>query len=225
LDIAALGDVAREVAGEGAEVTQLGEWGPWVDGGAWLTIEGTAVDWIYRDLNRVRSAWDDAREGRYRFNAQTGHPLGVPDFAYAGEVALGTILADPSGRLRELQNETSNYPPALRKALIEGLWEASFLLELARKAVWRSDTVYVAGCLFRALELSAHALHGWAGCWVINEKGAIASAGRLSGAPTDFGERAQRALGQLGTTSSAISASIGATAELIGEAIAVCCAS
>jgi hypothetical protein len=225
LDIAVLGDVAREVAGEGAEVTQLGEWGPWVDGGAWLTIEGTAVDWIYRDLDRVRGAWDDAREGRYRFNTQTGHPLGVPDFAYAGEVALGVILADPSGQLTELQIETRYYPPALREALIEGLWEASFLLELARKAVSRSDTVYVAGCLFRALELCAHALHGWAGRWVINEKGAIASAGRLPGAPTDFVARAQRALGQLGTTSRAISASVDATAELVGDATAVCCAS
>jgi len=225
LDTAVLGDVAREVAGEGAEVTELGGWGPWVDGGAWLTIEGTAVDWIYRDLNRVRRAWDDAREGRYRFNAQTGHPLGVPDFAYAGEVALGVILIDPSGSLTELQNETSDYPPALRETLIEGLWEASFLLELARKAVSRSDTVYVAGCLFRALELSAHALHGWAGRWVINEKGAIASAGRLPGAPTDFTERAQRALGELGTTSSAILASIGTAAELVGEVTAVCRAS
>ena len=30
----------------------LGEWGPWVDGGCWLSIAGTAVDWQYRDLDR-----------------------------------------------------------------------------------------------------------------------------------------------------------------------------
>jgi hypothetical protein len=35
LDIEALGALAREVAGPDAQVTKLGEWGPWVDGGAW----------------------------------------------------------------------------------------------------------------------------------------------------------------------------------------------
>jgi predicted nucleotidyltransferase len=192
LDVAVLGDLLREVAGEGAKVTQLGEWGPWVDGGAWLTLSGYALDWIYRDLNRVRGEWDDAKEGRYRFNAQIGHPLGVPDFAYAGGVALGVILADPSGQLTELQTTTSHYPPALGDALINGLWEASFAVELARKAASRSDTAYVAGCLFRALELCAHALYGRDGRWLINEKGAVASAAQLSCSDYAFPAGARR---------------------------------
>lgn len=44
LDVAALGDLAGQVAGAQARVTRPGEWGPWVDGGGWLTITGTAVD-------------------------------------------------------------------------------------------------------------------------------------------------------------------------------------
>jgi len=35
-----------------------------VDGGGWLRIAGAAVDWIYRDLDRVHAAWVDARAGR-----------------------------------------------------------------------------------------------------------------------------------------------------------------
>src|SRR5205085_5533144 len=129
----ALRAAARELADPSADVTELGVWGPWVDGGGWLRIDGIPVDWIYRDLERVRAAWEDARQGRFEFHAQVGHPLGVPDFAYAGELALGAVLADPTGLLTRLQQEARNYPPALSEALVSGLWEADFLLAAARK--------------------------------------------------------------------------------------------
>lgn len=120
--------MAREVAGPDARVTAPGEWGPWVDGGGWLSISGTAVDWIYRDLDRVHAAWRHADPGFFTFHAQRGHPLGVPDFAYAGEVALGVVLADPTGELTELHQMTGHYPSQLGEALVAGLWEASFLI-------------------------------------------------------------------------------------------------
>ena len=93
MDIDAPQDLARDVAGPKASVTRPGEWGSWVDGGGWLYIGGTAVDWIYRGLDRVLKSWEDARAGRYDFHFQIGHPFGVPDFMYAGEVALGVVLA------------------------------------------------------------------------------------------------------------------------------------
>lgn len=163
LGVGALDDLARDVAGPAAGVTEPGEWGPWVDGGGWLQVGGHAMDWIYRDLDRVRGSLDDAQAGQYSFHAQTGHPLGVPSFMYAGEVALGVVLADPTGELQQLQETARRYPPRLRDALVHGLWEASFTIDIARKAVPRGDTTYVAGCLFRAVELCAHALHGHAG--------------------------------------------------------------
>jgi len=91
LDVAALGCLARQVAGREAQVTEPGAWGPWVDGGGWLIVAGTAVDWLYRDLDRVHAAWMDAVSGKFAFHAQVGHPFGVPDFAYPGEVALGVV--------------------------------------------------------------------------------------------------------------------------------------
>ncbi|MEV4704063.1 nucleotidyltransferase domain-containing protein [Actinoplanes sp. NPDC049316] len=189
LDLAALGALAREVAGPSARVTAPGEWGPWVDGGGWLTVDGAPVDWIYRDLDRVARAVADAGHGRYAFHAQAGHPLGVPDFTYAGEVALSVVLADATGEFTALQERTRVYPAALRDALIAGLWEADFLTGVARKAVSRGDAAYVAGCLFRLVGVCAHALHGAAGRWLVNEKGAIASAAALPGAPDRFRQR------------------------------------
>ncbi|WP_305785109.1 nucleotidyltransferase domain-containing protein [Symbioplanes lichenis] len=189
LDMAALADAAREFGGPEAQVTRPGEWGPWVDGGGWLTVDGSAVDWIYRDVARVGQAWTDAQAGRYEFHAQGGHPLGVPDFAYAGEVALGKILSDRTGTVTALHDEAQIYPEPLRAALVDGLWEGDFLVRLARKAVSRKDTAYIAGCLFRLTGVCAHALHGAARSWLINEKGAVASAAALPGAPVGWQAR------------------------------------
>jgi hypothetical protein len=215
--------VAQHVADPGGEVTAPGAWGPWVDGGAWLRIDGTAVDWLYRDLDRVRACWRDAQDGRFAFHAQVGHPLGVPDFAYAGELALGLVLADPSGELSGLKAETATYPPALAAAVVTGtLWEAGFCVDIAKKAVSRGDTAYIAGCLFRAVELCAHALHGSARRWLVNEKGAVGAAGRLRGSPPGFSRRAQGLLAALGDEPDQLRAALAAASALLEDVRSAC---
>ncbi|MGI9093689.1 MAG: nucleotidyltransferase family protein [Mycobacteriales bacterium] len=222
LDVTGLRALARAVAGPDARVTSPGDWGPWVDGGGWLSIGDTAVDWIYRDLDRVRAAWADAQRGRFRFHVQTGHPLGVPDFAYAGEVALGRVLADPSGELTALKAQTADYPPELAEALVDGLGEATFLIAGVRKAIGRGDTTWVAGCLFRVIGACTHALHGRAGRWLINEKGAVASAGRLGIAPVGFEARAHAIMAALGTSAADLSAAVDSAADLVRDTAAAC---
>jgi hypothetical protein len=222
LDVAALGELARVFGGSAAQVTPVGGWGPWVDGGGWLTVDGAAVDWIYRDVDRVAQAWADAEQGRYAFHAQTGHPLGVPDFAYAGELALGVVLADPAGELAALRALIKAYPPALREALVAGLWEADFLVGLARKAVTRGDSAYVAGCLFRVAGVCAHALHGAAGQWLINEKGAVAAAAALPGAPARFRARVDAVFTAVDGDPVHLTAAVDAAADLVLETADAC---
>jgi hypothetical protein len=194
-----------------------------VDGGAWLRIDGTPVDWIYRDLDRVRAAWQEARAGRFAFHAQVGHPLGVPDFAYAGELALGVVLTDPSGELSALRADLAAYPAALAGRLVRTvLEEARFCVDIARKGVPRGDTSYVAGCLFRAVELCAHALHGHSRRWLINEKGAVDAAGRLPAAPPGFARRAHGVLARLGDRPEELLGAVAAASELVGDVAAAC---
>ncbi|MBC2640574.1 nucleotidyltransferase domain-containing protein [Rhodococcus sp. 4CII] len=222
LDTDALTGLAQECAGAGASATRTGEWGPWVDGGAWLSIDGTAVDWLYRDLDRVIAVWQDTQQGVYGFHAQTGHPFGFADIAYPGELAPAVILADPSGRLAALRAEVRHYPDPLRDALVGRLWEAEFVTVLARKAISRADATYVAGCLFRALCLCAHALHAHARRWLINEKGAVAEAGALPNAPADFTVRAHAVLGRLGTTPEELTAAVTLAEQLVEDTRSVC---
>ncbi|MEU8155163.1 nucleotidyltransferase domain-containing protein [Micromonospora sp. NPDC048986] len=219
-DVPALRAIAATVADDPAVVlTAPGGWGQWVDGGGWLRIGGIAVDWIYRDLDRVRRVWTDCRAGRYEVGVQAGHPLGFYSSAYVGEVALCQVLADPTGQLTRLKEQSQDYPPALADALVAGGWEAGFLLTAAAKATVGGDSGYVAGCLFRTVGVLAQVLHARAGRWLINEKGMIAAAGRLPGAPPDFARRAHALLGAVGRGPAELAATIDAARELVSEVV------
>ncbi len=183
-ELAALRALAAEFGGE---VTERGGWGPWVDGGGWLTIEGTAVDWIYRDLDRVAISVLDAADGRVALHAQLGHPDGVTSVSYAAELAIARVLEDRQQVLTALR--PTAYPPALSEAMVARLWDAEFWL-----GVKGTDPVYASGCIFRAIMVCNHALHGRAERWLINEKAATEASGRLSIAPTDYAMRAAAAI-------------------------------
>ncbi|MFF5633794.1 nucleotidyltransferase domain-containing protein [Streptomyces sp. NPDC012825] len=218
LDTDALRRLAAELTGGPGEVSEPGGWGPWVDGGGWLTVDGHRVDWIYRDLDRVRRVREECGEGRFEIGTQPGHPLGFHSPSYVGELALGRVLADPTGELRALREEVRPYPDALRGALVENArWEAPFTLACARKGAARGDSFYVAGCLFRAVGLLVHALHAHAGSWVLNEKGAVREAGGLPCAPPDFADRAQGLFSALGTDPASLAAALDAADALTAE--------
>ncbi|MFC7527893.1 nucleotidyltransferase domain-containing protein [Actinoplanes sp. GCM10030250] len=222
LDTVRLGELAVEAGGPGSRVTEPGGWGPWVDGGGWLNVSDNAVDWIYRDVARVQRCWSDAEKGVYAFHVQAGHPLGVPDFSYPGELAVGRILADPTGELATLQRRVRIFPRPLADALVAGLWEADFLIGLARKAVTRGDSAYIAGCLFRLAGVCAHALHGAARQWLINEKGAVAAAGALPGAPDGFRSRVDAAFAAVNNDPMHLTLAIDIAADLVLETTDAC---
>lgn len=222
LDVERLDRLAKAVGGPSAVVTEPGGWGPWVDGGGWLRIGGHAVDWIYRDLDRVLGVWAGAEQGRYAFHQQPGHPLGFPDFGYVGELALGRVLADPTGELTEVRSRFATFPPRLADALVAGLWEGDFLVAVARKAVSRGDSAYVAGCLFRLVGVCAHALHGAAGRWLINEKGAVAATALLPGAPDRFRDRVDEVFAAVDGDPIHLSVAIDAAADLVLDTADAC---
>ncbi|MFB8030213.1 nucleotidyltransferase domain-containing protein [Streptomyces sp. NPDC056465] len=193
-DLAALTALASEAQGTPVEVAGPGGWGPWVNGGAWLTVDGVAVDWILRDLDRVESVWSDCRAGRFEVGIQPGHPLGFWSSCYVGEVALARVIEDPRGELTSLQQAVRTYPEPLRRALTGAAWEAEFSVASARKSAPAGDTLHVALCLSKAFGVLAQALHAHHRAWCLNEKGALASAAALPGTPVDFADRVSAAL-------------------------------
>ncbi|MES9594090.1 DUF4037 domain-containing protein [Streptomyces sp. NPDC093108] len=215
-DVAALTALASEVQGAPAEVAGPGGWGPWVDGGAWLRVDGVPVDWILRDLDRVEAVWAECREGRFEVGVQPGHPLGFWSPAYPGEVALGRVLADPHGELTELREQTLTYPEPLRTALVGAAWEADFSVAAARKSAPRGDTLHVSLCLSRAFGILAQSLHAHHRTWCLNEKGASAAAAALPDTPAHYTEQIGEALRGLDA------AAVERAAELVREVRAAC---
>ncbi|MFF0414544.1 DUF4037 domain-containing protein [Kitasatospora sp. NPDC004745] len=209
-DLAAL----RTLAGPDVEVAGPGEWGPWVNGGAWLTVDGTAVDWILRDLDRVERVWADCREGRYEVGVQAGHPLGFWSPCYAGELALGQVLADPRGELTALRAAMAHYPEALRTALVGAAWEAGFLVASAGKGAARGDVLHVSLCLSRAVGVLVQALHAHDRRWCLNEKGALAAT------PPWFRDRAAALLAAPGADPAALAATLTAAGALAADTAA-----
>ena len=202
IDIAVLSRVAASLDDRGAkaEVTPLGGWGPWIDGGGWLLIDGIPVDLLYRDLDRVAAAIDDAHAGKVERFYQPGHPHAFLPTIYMGEVADARILHDPSGALAELQSRTRPYPDALVKALRERFeWEAGFAVANARKSLDRRDVSYLAGCTFRAVACLCQTLFALNGVYLLNEKGAVAAVDRFALKPADFGERVAAIYADLGS--------------------------
>ncbi len=168
-------------------LTDFGGWGPWINGGGWLTIEGRSVDWLYRDLDRVQRITEECRLGHPTVHYQPGHPHGFHTHIYLGEVHHCRPLHDPQDTLRSIKRLADPYPPQLKQALIQKqLWEAGFALDTCHKSAARGDAFYVAGCLFRCAACLVQALFALNERYVINEKGSVEAAGSLPVSPPNF---------------------------------------
>jgi len=152
-------------------VVEPGEWGPMMNGGAWLTVDGARVDLLYRDLDVVERWLAEAEAGRYRRFHVEGYVAGMPTYALAGELAVNRVLVGELPR-------PAVFPAALQTTAVRN-WRSSrdFSLMLAETAHARGDATYCAGLLARAVISEAHARLAERGEWALNEKGIVERAG------------------------------------------------
>jgi predicted nucleotidyltransferase len=80
-------------------VTDFYGWGRWVNGGAWLTIGGQRVDFVYRSLEHVERVIAEAEAGRCELDYAQQPPFGFFSATYLGEIAICLPLFDPAARL------------------------------------------------------------------------------------------------------------------------------
>jgi len=197
-------------------VTRLGEWGEWVDGGAWLAVDGRRVDLLYRDLDRVEHHLAEALAGRVAVGYQVGHPHAVTGASLLGEAALARVLHDPTGALTALRAALDPYPSALADAMVRRFGsEARFSLEIATKGASRGDVAYVVGCLWRSLACTMQAAFAGAGCWLLNEKGALAEGVALGVVDAAWATEAEAVLAAPGGAPEALASSLARARRLL----------
>lgn len=179
LDLNALRKVATQLDDEHRAdvITDIGGWGPWINGGGWLVIQSYHVDFLYRDLKKVNTVIEDCLHEKVEIYYQPGHPLGFVSSIYLAEVAVCQPLWDPEGIISELKKKTDPYPISLQKALVQKFaWEIDFSIHIAKKSVERSDVTYAAGCCFRSVMCTLQVLFAINKTYWLNEKGAVALA-------------------------------------------------
>jgi hypothetical protein len=220
LDLVALQRLAAEIDDRQGKdlITPIGAWGPWINGGGWLMVQGIAVDLLYRDLDRVSQVVTDCGSGRLKIHYQPGHPHGFATHIYMGEVAICRVLWDPMGEVTKLKARTAPYPAPLRQAVLDTfLWEARFSVDIARKGIARRDISYVAGCCYRCVACLLQVLFALNERYLINEKGALASASAFSITPPNLKRRVEQVFGFLGSGINALQSAVAHLDPLVGE--------
>jgi hypothetical protein len=203
-------------------MTEIGGWGPWINGGGWLQIDGAAVDLLYRETTQVESVISHSIAGRFEMVYRPGHPLGFLSSIYAGEIAICEPLWDPLGWVANDKRRLVEYPEALRRELVRHFgFEARFSILIAEKPAKRSDISYVAGCLFQVVGALLMVLFALNRVYWLNEKGALGFTDRFPIVPARFRERVERMWESVHKDPDSLESALGIARELNEEVTAL----
>ena len=155
-------------------VADFDEWGPWINGGAWLEVEGRRVDWLWRDADRVMRIINECRAGYITCDYQPGHPHGFHNYVYLAETYYCRPLVDRANTIGTLKERVAEYPPRMREAIVRRYqWEGEWTLSMARKAAEPVDIAYVEGSLYRSIACLVQVLFAVNERYFLNEKGSV----------------------------------------------------
>jgi hypothetical protein len=224
LGVDALREVVTRFEGsEGPIVSGLFEWGPWVNGGAWLTVGGQRVDLIYRSLEHLERVIGDAEAGRYELHFGQQPPFGYFGPTYLGELAIAVVLRDPTGRIEALKRRVARYPEALRRAVVQDqLWSVEFALHaFARKFARRGAVYLTASTLGRCVHALVLVLFALNRRHLLNDKSVLAEASDFPLRPPDFAARVEALLAQVGSAPAELEDSVERAEALFRDVVAL----
>ena len=152
-DIENIRHVAKKHAINNPTVTGFYEWGPWVNGGAWIETVCGKIDFIYRNMEQVKSTIEKAQDGIWENNYEQQPPFGFSSVMYLAETKSCIVLYDPGNIISELKAAVQDYPPKLKQAIIQlCLWHAEFTIWHADYFAKKTDIYNTVGCLARAVK-------------------------------------------------------------------------
>jgi predicted nucleotidyltransferase len=196
-------------------VTDLGGWGTWVNGGAWLTIQGQRVDFLYRNIGFVCATLDECNAGTMRSDYWQQPAYGFHSFMYCAETKICRPLYDPDDSIASLKAKVAVYSPVLKQTIVKNfLWSARFTLDNTYKPAARGDVYIVAGCLARAIHCLVQVLYALNETYYISEKRLVVDVDAFRIVPERFLERVYAFLGEVGTDTTQLQASL-ANAEVL----------
>jgi hypothetical protein len=176
-------------------VTGFYQWGPWVNGGAWIHTSAGKMDLLYRNTDQVRRVLDECQAGIYHHDFYQQPTFGFVSVVYLAETKTCLPLFDPQHLLSELKRRVEIYPSRLREKLVtDSLWTAEFAFLHASGFAARGDIFNTVGCLGRIAFLLVQALFALNSEYYFGDKGSLEAIERFKLQPDQFSKRLQGVL-------------------------------
>jgi hypothetical protein len=155
-------------------VTGFYEWGPWVNGGAWINTANGEVDFLYKNIEQITKTIENAKNGIWENNFEQQPPYGFSSVIFLAETNNSLPLYDPEEVVKNLKESVKQYPPRLKQSIVQqALWSAEFTIWQAEKFASKVDIYNTVGCLTRAINNIVSALFALNETYPMGDKRAI----------------------------------------------------
>ena len=190
-DIDAIKLIARKYANvDQPTVTGFYEWGPWVNGGAWIKTVNGKVDILYKNIDQITSTIENAKKGVWENHFEQQPPYGFSSLIFLAETQYCIPLYDPLGLIQTLKSKVQSYPEILKQTVIQqSLWSAEFTIWHADTFAQKGDVYNTMGCLTRAVKNIVTTLFSINGLYPIGDKRAIEIIEQTKIKPTHLTEK------------------------------------
>jgi hypothetical protein len=201
-DIANIRKVAHAFASNGQPtVTEFHEWGPFVNGGAWIENSACKIDFLYRNLDQLSREVSEAKAGRWTHSFDQQPPFGFRSVTTLGEIRCCKPLYDPQGAVVDLKADVAAYPPRLKARIVQDtLWAAEFSFLFAENFARDGDVPNTVACMTRIFHYLVQTLYALNETYFVNDKRDLTEIAAFARVPKDFGERAGAILSHPGAS-------------------------
>jgi predicted nucleotidyltransferase len=171
-------------------ITDFYEWGPWVNGGAWLKTNLGKVDFLYKNIDQIEKTINEANKGIWENSFEQQPPYGFSSIILLAETQICISLYDPEDIIKKLKKNVITYPVRLKESVIQkSLWSAEFTIWQAEKFASKSDLYNTIGCLTRAVNSIVSALFALNEIYPLGDKRAIRVLEKASEKPLNLSRK------------------------------------
>jgi hypothetical protein len=215
--------IAKTYSASGAPtVTDFYDWGPFVNGGAWIDNPVCKVDFLYRNLDQLEQIVAAAERGEWSHSYDQHPPFGFRSVTTLGEIRVAKPLHDPHDVLGPLKTRVATYPPALKTRIVQymlGIAEFAFIH--ARGFAEAGDVPNTVGSMTRIYHCLVQTLYALNETYFLNDKRSAAEIESFAKKPKDFHARASANLAAPGDDAERLIASLDRLKALFTETVAL----
>ena len=199
-DIEAIRKIAGRFASNGEPtVTGFYEWGPFVNGGAWIENSVCKIDFLYRNTMQLARTIAEAENGIWSHSFDQQPPFGFRSVTTLGEIHCCKSLYDPTDWLAAQKRRVTRYPVKLKQRIIQdALWLGEFSFLFADDFARNGDVPNTVACMTRIFHYLVQALFALNETYFVSDKRVLEEMAKFRRCPNEFGARTSDVLAQPG---------------------------